>query len=103
MSDLTTSQTEKLAADLRTVIGDTEELLKATANQAGAGASELRARLTERMHQARLRLAEVQDSAVQRAKAAGHKADDYVHDHPWRAVATAAGVGLVVGLLIGRR
>jgi ElaB/YqjD/DUF883 family membrane-anchored ribosome-binding protein len=26
-----------------------------------------------------------------------------VHDHPWKAIAVGAGVGLVIGLLIGRR
>jgi len=26
-----------------------------------------------------------------------------VHDHPWSAVGIAAGIGLVIGLLIGRR
>jgi ElaB/YqjD/DUF883 family membrane-anchored ribosome-binding protein len=26
-----------------------------------------------------------------------------VHEHPWRAVGTAAGIGLVIGLLISRR
>jgi ElaB/YqjD/DUF883 family membrane-anchored ribosome-binding protein len=29
--------------------------------------------------------------------------DDYVHEHPWRAVGAAAGVGLIIGLLISRR
>jgi ElaB/YqjD/DUF883 family membrane-anchored ribosome-binding protein len=29
--------------------------------------------------------------------------DDYVHEHPWKSIGVAAGVGLLVGLLIGRR
>jgi len=29
--------------------------------------------------------------------------DEYVHEHPWRSVGVAAGVGLIIGLLIGRR
>ena len=29
--------------------------------------------------------------------------DTYVHENPWRAVGIAAGVGLLLGLLIGRR
>ncbi|MCZ7654646.1 MAG: hypothetical protein M5R42_10755 [Rhodocyclaceae bacterium] len=29
--------------------------------------------------------------------------DDYVHDNPWRSIGIAAGIGLVIGLLIGRR
>ncbi len=103
MSDLTASHRDKLAADLRGVISDTEDALRVTADQAGAATSELRTRMQERLRQAKSRLLEVQDAAVDRAKAAGHKADDFVHDHPWRAIGAAAGVGLIVGLLIGRR
>jgi ElaB/YqjD/DUF883 family membrane-anchored ribosome-binding protein len=29
--------------------------------------------------------------------------DDYVHEHPWRAVGVAAAVGFLVGLLVNRR
>ena len=103
MSELTSAHREKLMTDLRTVIGDAEEVLKVTADQASAGAAELRARMQERLHQARIRLHDLQENAVARAKAAGHAADDYVHEHPWKAVAAAAGVGMIVGLLIGRR
>jgi ElaB/YqjD/DUF883 family membrane-anchored ribosome-binding protein len=30
-------------------------------------------------------------------------ADDYVHTHPWPVIGMAAGVGLLIGLLISRR
>ena len=49
------------------------------------------------------RVQDLQDSAVARAKAAGHAADDYVHEHPWKAIGAAAGIGMIIGLLIGRR
>ena len=39
----------------------------------------------------------------EKAKAAGHAADDFVRDSPWKAIGAAAGIGLVIGLLIGRR
>jgi ElaB/YqjD/DUF883 family membrane-anchored ribosome-binding protein len=45
----------------------------------------------------------ISDTTVARAKAAGHAADDYVHDHPWKAIGAAAGIGMIIGLLIGRR
>jgi ElaB/YqjD/DUF883 family membrane-anchored ribosome-binding protein len=34
---------------------------------------------------------------------AGHAADDFVHEKPWVSIGVAAGVGLIIGLLIGRR
>jgi len=37
------------------------------------------------------------------AKAATKATDAYVHENPWRAMGFAASVGIVIGLLIGRR
>ena len=103
MNDLSAAHREKLMNDLRTVIADAEEVLRVTADQATAGASELRVRMQERMVQAKARLQDLQETAVARARAAGHAADDYVHEHPWKAIGAAAGIGVIIGLLIGRR
>jgi ElaB/YqjD/DUF883 family membrane-anchored ribosome-binding protein len=103
MNDLTAAQTDKLLADLRLVVADAEELLRTTAGQAGEGAAELRAKVQASLARAREGLADAQDAALAKAKAAGRAADDYVHENPWRSVGIAAGVGVVVGLLIGRR
>ncbi|MDO9072882.1 MAG: DUF883 family protein [Rubrivivax sp.] len=103
MSELTATQRDKLMADLRTVVTDAEHLLKLTANEVGEGTAGLRERLQERLEQSKHRLLDLQAAATEKAKAAGHAADDYVHDHPWKSVAFGAGVGLIVGMLIGRR
>ncbi len=103
MSELTATQRDKLMADLKVVVSDAEELLKLTAHDVSEGTASLRARLQERLSQSKERLVDLQHSATEKAKAAGHAADDYVHEHPWKSVAIGAGVGLIVGLLIGRR
>ena len=103
MTVLTDVQKDKLMADLRGVIHDAEELLKMTAGDAGAEATAMRERVRLRLLQAKDSLQDLQHTAVEKAKAAGHKADDYVHDHPWQSIGIAAGFGLLVGLLIGRR
>jgi ElaB/YqjD/DUF883 family membrane-anchored ribosome-binding protein len=103
MNDTTLAQKDKLMADLRTVISDAEDLLRLGAEQTGERATEWRTRVQDRIADARIKLAELQDGAIERAKAAGHAADDYVHENPWKAIGAAAGVGLIVGLLIGRR
>lgn len=102
-SDLSLAQRDTLMADLRAVIADAEELLRLGANQTGAGVSEWRGRVEARLAQARASLASVQEAALAKAKAAGMAADDFVHENPWKAIGAAAGIGLVVGLLIGRR
>lgn len=94
---------EKLVSDLKVVVADTEELLRATAGQAGEKMTELRSKIEGRLHNARATLAEAQDAIVAKAKQVGSATDDYVHDNPWKSVGIAAGVGLLVGILIGRR
>jgi ElaB/YqjD/DUF883 family membrane-anchored ribosome-binding protein len=103
MSEMTAAQRDKLMADLRVVVADAEELLKLTAGEVSAASAELRLRLQDRLLSAKHGLAELQGTAAETARATVHAADDYVHEHPWRSVAIGAGVGLIVGLLIGRR
>ncbi len=103
MNDTTQVSKDKLIADFRVVVADAEELLKATAGQAGDKAAELRTRLQEHLVTAKEKLADAQAAAAEKTKAAARATDDYVHDNPWRAVGAAAGIGLVIGLLIGRR
>ena len=94
---------DKLVQDFRTVVADAEELLKATATQAGEKVAMARERIQDSLHQAKVKLAEAEDIIVQRSKQAARATDDYVRENPWQAVGAAAGVGLVIGLLIGRR
>ena len=103
MAPDTTITAEKLAKDLKIVISDAEELLRATASQAGEKLSATREKVQDSVHQARVKLAEVEDVIVDHGKEAARAVDDYVHDHPWRAVGIAAGVALVIGLLLSRR
>lgn len=103
MSELTVAQREKLVSDLKVVVTDAEELLKLTAHDLSENTVALRARLQEGLTESKHKLAALQATASEKAKAAGHAADDYVHAHPWKSVAIGAGVGLIVGLLIGRR
>jgi ElaB/YqjD/DUF883 family membrane-anchored ribosome-binding protein len=94
---------EKLVADLKVVVADTEELLRATAGQAGDKVAAIRDRLQDHLSTAKASLADAQAAVVDRAKQVGRYTDDYVHDNPWRSVGVAAGIGFIVGLLIGRR
>jgi ElaB/YqjD/DUF883 family membrane-anchored ribosome-binding protein len=94
---------EKLAADLRLVIADAEELLRATASQAGETVASARARIQDSLDSAKLKLGLLGDEAVDQARAAARATDDYVRDNPWQAAGIAALVGLAVGMLISRR
>ncbi len=102
MSD-THAQKERLVSDLHAVVAEAEELLKATADHAGEGAAELRAKVRASLERARRNLVDIEEAAIARAKAAGRATDAYVHEHPWQSIGVAAGIGLLLGMLIARR
>jgi ElaB/YqjD/DUF883 family membrane-anchored ribosome-binding protein len=93
---------EKLAADLRNLINDAEELLRATATQAGDKIAVARQRIEESLVEGRKSLADAEKVLVEKSKEAVDLADDYVRENPWSAVGIAAGVGIVLGMLIRR-
>lgn len=93
----------QLIDDLTAVVRDAEGLLRATAAQTGDKVEEIRARAQESVRQAKERLAVVEDQALEQARALAGDADDYVRDKPWQAVGIAAGIGLVLGMLVSRR
>jgi ElaB/YqjD/DUF883 family membrane-anchored ribosome-binding protein len=94
---------DKLVADMRVVIADAEELLRATAGQASEKVAAARAKIQESLTGAKAKLEQLSAASSERAKAAAHATDDYVRDHPWHSVGIAALVGLVLGTLISRR
>ncbi len=94
---------EKLIDDFKVVVADAEALLKATAGQSGEALAAVRAKVGESLAVAKAKMSEAEAELVIKAKAAATATDEYVHTHPWHAVGVAAGAGLVIGLLIGRR
>ncbi len=95
--------TDRLIADLKTVMDDAEALLRATSAQTGEKIQEVRARAEESLRQARARLSEVEEEALRRARELADATEEYVRDNPWQSVGIAAGIGLVLGILISRR
>ena len=94
------TSTDKLVGDLKNLVADAEELLKATASQAGEKVAEARRKIEQSLIEGKKALADAEKTLRQKSKEAVDLADDYVRDNPWSAVGIAAGVGLVLGLLI---
>ena len=103
MTMATEAARKKLVDDFKALTADTEELLRATANQTGERASAVRARVEERLRKAKEAADELREDVVERSRAAAEAADRTVHDHPWESVAVAAGVGFILGVLTSRR
>lgn len=94
---------DKLVKDLRVVVHDAEELLKATAGMAGEKIADVRAKAESSLKAAKERLAEMGNGAVAQARYAADVTDKYVRNNPWQSVGIGAAVGLLVGFLAGRR
>jgi ElaB/YqjD/DUF883 family membrane-anchored ribosome-binding protein len=94
---------EKVAADLNQLIAEGDVLLQATAQDVSDKAADLRARLAVSLHAAREKLAETDAAVRAKTREVARATDTYVHENPWKAIGVAAGAGLVIGLLIGRR
>jgi ElaB/YqjD/DUF883 family membrane-anchored ribosome-binding protein len=95
--------TDKLMKDLRAVVVDTEDLLKATAGQTGERIEKVRARAEESLRTARTRVQAASQDVQDAAQDAMREVDSQVRANPWTAVGVAAAVGLVLGMLIGRK
>jgi ElaB/YqjD/DUF883 family membrane-anchored ribosome-binding protein len=94
---------ERLVADLKTLINDAEELLRATASQAGDKISLARQKIEQSLVEGKKSLADAEKVLVERSKEAVDIADDYVRENPWSAIGIAAGLGLLLGLLLRGR
>ena len=94
---------EQWINDFKVVVADAEAFLKATAGQGGEAMATMRAKVEASLATAKEKMSDAQAAMLARTRAAARATDEYVHVHPWKAVGVAAGVGLVVGLLIGPR
>jgi ElaB/YqjD/DUF883 family membrane-anchored ribosome-binding protein len=89
----------KLADELQTLVSDAEALLRATAGDASEKATEARERAEEQIQALRDRLSSLQDEF----RGSARQVDSYIRDNPWKAIAVAGGVALLIGLIMGRR
>jgi len=94
---------DALVKDFTEVLTEADSLLKQATKESGERASDLRAQVETKLRAAKLKLQDMQDDAMDRAKATARATDEYVRDNPWQALGVAAALGVLVGLLIGRR
>ena len=89
--------------DVNTLVKDAQALFQAAAALTGEKADEVRNRAMRLLDTALVMGREVQASALASGKEMAASADDYVKENPWRAIAAMAGVGLLAGLILGRK
>ena len=90
---------ERLVRDLKAVVSDAEELLKATAGQAGEKFAELRSRLAAALEDAKETCQDLSGKTTAVAKAT----DRCIREHPYETIGVAFGLGLIIGVLASRK
>jgi ElaB/YqjD/DUF883 family membrane-anchored ribosome-binding protein len=100
---MSTEMRDEIAAEMRSIITGTEELLRATIDSPCDVVAAARARAQETLRVAKQKLADLQDPALERTRDLARSTDQYVREHPWGAVGVAATAGLLLGLAISRR
>ena|SRR5260221_5400004 len=90
--------TEKLLRDLKTVVRDGEELLRAGARDLSERGVAARERLASAIEIAKDTQQKLQAQVVTSAKAT----DRLIRDHPYESLGVAFGIGMLLGLLSNR-
>jgi len=93
----------RMAGDFRTMITDSEELLKAAAAVSGEGFAVARTKFEEKLRRAKATLADASQPVLDRTRETAAAADDYVHGNPWTAVGVAVAAGMLIGFLAAKR
>lgn len=90
-----TEQTAKLMADVKSVVSDIEAIAK-------TGGADAAAQMTAKLAGLREQIVAAERALMEKARASARAVDGYVHENPWKSVGIAAGVGVLIGLLLNR-
>jgi ElaB/YqjD/DUF883 family membrane-anchored ribosome-binding protein len=99
-SNVTAQTPRELIDDLHALVAEAEKMMGDSISETTDGAI---AGLRNRFDAARERLGELYDGARTKVVAGAKYTDGAIRANPYRSLAIAAGIGLLVGVLWGRR
>jgi ElaB/YqjD/DUF883 family membrane-anchored ribosome-binding protein len=94
---------DRLASSLQGIVNDAEDLLKATQRTGSEQFMAARDKFESRLNETRKELATLRDNTANNVRSAVRAADTAAHEHPYTTAGLAAGIGVLVGMLISRR
>lgn len=97
------SNLKAINKDVNLLLKDAQALFQAASALTGEKADEVRERGMRLLDTALVRAQNVQANTVVAGKEMVSSANDYVQQNPWRAIATAASVGVLLGVIMGRK
>lgn len=94
---------EKLMDDMKSVIQQAESWLSNVGARSGEDMRAVKEKFESTLDTAKTDLVKLQANMTARGKVAAQATDAYVKDNPWTSVGLGAAVGVMLGLLIGRK
>ena len=94
---------DRLAQSLGHLVDDAEALLKTAQHSGSEQFAAARDAVELRLRDARSELAALEEAAAYNVRRAARVANTTVHEHPYATAGLAAGVGVLIGMLISRR
>jgi len=89
---------ERLAGDLKLVMRDAEDLLRATVGATSDKVGEVRHRLTKALESAKATCQRLQNKTAEAAEAT----DRVIRRHPYESLGIALGAGILIGVVVRR-
>ncbi|MFA6289212.1 MAG: hypothetical protein WC661_17655 [Opitutaceae bacterium] len=91
---------KEILHDLQALVVEAETML---ADSASEHTGEVVENLRARFHAAQERFSELYEGARKKVAAGAKCTDEAIRANPYQSIAIAAGVGLLIGVLVGRR
>jgi ElaB/YqjD/DUF883 family membrane-anchored ribosome-binding protein len=91
---------EDLLGDLRRLVAEAEKMTGESLGEHGADTLDS---LRERFDAAHERISDLYENAKEKIVGGAKRTDEIIRTNPYRSIMVATGVGLLVGVLIGRR
>ena len=92
-----------LAREFRSFVTDVEDLIKATTSLTGDDLNKAKAKLNQRIANAKDSVEDVGGVIANRARKTAETTNTYVHEQPWTAIGAGAAAGVLIGYLLSRR
>jgi ElaB/YqjD/DUF883 family membrane-anchored ribosome-binding protein len=89
--------------DINVIIKDAQALFQDAAALTGDKAIEVRQRASRLLDTALVTAHDAQASAMVAGKEMAASADHYVKENPWKTISAAASLGLLLGVILGRK
>ena len=93
----------KLVADLKTLVADTEKLIREATDSSAEGFAMLRTRFEGKLAETQASIGRARAVVGEKTRYATDVTHAYVRENPWQSAGVLAAAGVIFGFFLGRR